>query len=95
MSDVIYLVTGGCGEYSDRREWTVCWYPTEAEAQRHVDVCVAQDAALSEDDKADLRWNDPAAFRAKVSADPFYSTDYTGTHYTVKKVARGTLGQGG
>ena len=44
MSDTIYVVSYSSGEYSDRSEWMVAWYATEAEAVAHE---AAFDAALT------------------------------------------------
>jgi hypothetical protein len=91
VSDSIFLVTGQCGEYSDRSEWIVCWFPTEAEAVAYAELCRSQYLALTEDDKHELRWQDPNTFRSKVAADPYFTTDYTGTTYDVQQCERGPV----
>lgn len=34
----VYVVIGESGEYSDRRDWTVCAYLSEDMARRHVEL---------------------------------------------------------
>ena len=86
MSDAstIYLVTGTCGEYSDRSEWYVCWYPTLAEAEAHVALCRAQVSELGEEGRYDYDKQ-----KKIMTADPYFQSDYTGTEYAVCEVERG------
>ncbi len=62
MSDAIYLVIGRTGEYSDRSEWTVCWFPTREEAEAHRDLCQRESDGLDSD-----AWNDA------IFDEPWYS----------------------
>jgi hypothetical protein len=36
VKEIIYLVQGNCGEYSDYSEWVVCAYRREDLAQQHA-----------------------------------------------------------
>lgn len=42
----IYIVTGTQGEYEDRRDWTICAYPSKALAEMHVAHATAHMEAL-------------------------------------------------
>lgn len=45
----IYVVTGMCGEYSDRSEWVVIAYPTEELAQQHVVLATEKAQAVMQE----------------------------------------------
>ena len=36
MDDIVYVVSYSNGEYSNRYDWPVAWYATQAEAEHHV-----------------------------------------------------------
>lgn len=36
MSNTIYVVMGGKGDYDDYEEWVVCYYDNQARAERHA-----------------------------------------------------------
>lgn len=86
----IWLVTGSCGEYSDRQDWTVCWFPTEEQAKAHAAACQAEDAAIEGD--ARYEWRYQPDRQAPVKLDPHWRTDYTGTFYGVECVEPGPRG---
>ena len=84
QEDVVFVVEGTCGEWSDRSDWIVCWYPTEAEAQDHA--VKAKQRADEIQAKAKSMYHTP---EAKNEYDPYCRWDYTGTDYTVIPVPRG------
>lgn len=88
MSKSIFIVVGTCGEYSDRSDWNVCWYPTKAQADAFAAKCTAADADLGVSDRYDSESETVAASMIK-RLDPSWSTDYTGTRYYVCEVRGG------
>ena len=85
----IWIVTGTCGVYSDKSIWTVCWRHTEADAKAVV-------AVMNEEAAVYKAWEDVGNLyqyglrcraRRAVMADPYFRTDYTGTHYTCQPIA--------
>ena len=97
----IWVVSGQCGEYSDRCEWTVRAFLTEAAANAYREKLVqamrdggAVEQPYDEDGGGGggllpyPRFSEEGdAFRKKMREldDGFY-TDYTGTSYTVYRV---------
>ena len=77
----IYVVFGTCGEYSDRREWAVCWYPSKAEAAAHAAAATAESAAID----PDVRYEP----ETRIAHVPRWPPSYTGTEYFVVAVERG------
>ncbi len=56
MSRSVWLVTGECGEYSDRTNWTVATYygpEAESQARLHVRLANQHEASLPEGDYLD------------------------------------------
>lgn len=96
----IYVVYGTCGEYSDRREWTVRAYTSERAAQAKVAALQEAMRALgfaviidmrdgSEWYELPSRWTEHGrAAIAEMCAqhDPSFSTDSGGTRYDVYPV---------
>lgn len=80
----IYVVIGSCGEYSDRRKWIVCWYPTKEEADAHAAAAAAESAAIAPRHRYSGQYGAGA-----MPHDPYWQTDYTGTEYHVEMVERG------
>lgn len=74
--NVLWVVYGMCGEYSDRSEWNVCAYPTEELAIKHAELAQARADALSReyDSYSDIPPN-------ANEYDSQMSSDYTGTFY--------------
>lgn len=72
----IWIVEGSSGEYSDRRDWVVCAYRTEAEAKRHAELAEARSKELRRDSGS--YWDIPAGAN---EWDPQELHDYTGTRY--------------
>jgi hypothetical protein len=77
----VFVLFGQTGEYSDRQEWLVAAYATEAAAQAAVEHHEAWlrerglsscDGDISYDGRRDL---------VKPDWDPHLSVDYTGTRY--------------
>jgi hypothetical protein len=72
----LWLVTGSTGEYSDRSEWVVAAFATEAKAQRYAEL------AQNEADRIDsLRPNRYNSAGMDNRFDRRMSMDYTGTRY--------------
>lgn len=85
MTGPIFLVVGTCGEYSDRSEWDVCWFPTKEQAEAYAQKCREADAGLG----SDRYDSDTVAASMIRRLDPAWSTDYTGTQYSVVEVPAG------
>lgn len=88
----VYLVTGTCGEYSDRSEWTVAAYFDLALAQRHADLAMEEERRLlaawvaSGRETYDFRYNQhddpPDVLAMRLNRfDSKVRRDYTGTDY--------------
>lgn len=81
MRPPVFVVMGTTGEYSDRSEWPVCWFDTEAGAQ---------DYAVSLKAEGDALPAKPPFYGSKGQFnhpnDPDYVRDYTGTDYYVMTV---------
>lgn len=77
----IWLVTGNCGEYSDRTEWPVMAFENEADAQEHARLASNRANELSA--RYESRWEIPEKAN---EYDPGMQTDYTGTSYHVSLV---------
>lgn len=73
----LWIVEGSSGEYSDRRDWVVCAYRTEAEAKRHAELAQARSESLRK--QYGTYWDIPAKANEWDSQE---SHDYTGTRYT-------------
>lgn len=90
----IYVVAGSTGEYSDHREWVVCYFVDEAKAQKVVELLSAltrlhrvdyQDSGVLEADYKARR----QAEEAIKKFDPYFQVDYTGTNYMIWEVDPG------
>lgn len=86
MSDVIYVVFGVTGEYSDRSEWPVCWYESRPEAEAHAKAARRYALEIAASDDYDLRFKEGAN-----PFDPHMRIYYTGTDYSVAEVSRGRM----
>jgi hypothetical protein len=58
----IWVVGGSSGEYSDHREWFICYYTTEAKAKAHAENAAARYRAI----------------RAEIGDDPECGSCYSG-----------------
>lgn len=78
----IWIVHGTTGEYSDRTEWVVDAWPTEAEAQAKVTELVR---LLHESGIERMRYGPEReqAIAAMRVHDPDFGIDYTGTSWYV------------
>lgn len=81
----VYVVMGGTGEYSDRREWPVAAYLDKAMADAHEDAAVRWARAHGLGFDADLGWEERRD-RPPSPFDPGMHVDYTGTDYHVLEV---------
>lgn len=94
MIRTIYVVSGSCGECSDRREWTVKAFTTRESADAFADRLVGTMQELgARRVRGGTGWVFPDRFSAlqkihdaMCALDPSFSTDYTGTEYTVYPV---------
>ena len=81
----IYVVSGSTGEYSDRREWNVAAYFSEARAARRVvelDRVAKEIYQRTRGPAPDLdAWSDEYKQAIATSGDPDMQIDYTGTNY--------------
>jgi len=79
----IFVVVGQTGEYSDACEWLVAAYSNESDAQKHVEEATRVARAI-----AVLRESDGHDARGAANPyDPQMTIDYTGTTYSVARVA--------
>lgn len=82
MTIPIYVVMGTTGEYSDRSQWPVKAYRTEASARVLVEKASERAREIEVATKGSYR-----AMREAVNEhDPHMDMDYTGTTYYVMKV---------
>lgn len=82
MSYRIYVVQGSTGEYSDRNEWPVRAFKSEAKAKAMV--VSLEEAARPFNDPGFDRFERAAEWKAAMAeaGDPGASLDYTGVHYS-------------
>jgi hypothetical protein len=73
MGKTIHVVSGTTGEYSDRSEWVVCAYTSEADARAHI-------VKATEWVRAWLS-RTPHDYRAKSPFDDDLSLSYVGATY--------------
>jgi hypothetical protein len=81
----IYVIYGSTGEYSDRSEWSVAAVNTEAEAQRYVSALEKQYLSMPQEWHDD-RWDHEEKMKERMTLDPNFACDYTGTQYFYGKV---------
>lgn len=85
MDPSIYIVFGRTGEYSDRNEWPVVAYPSEAEAVKHTER--ANDWLRRRGWLLGESIVDRSKFEYGTNPyDPNCSIDYTGTDYVAVKL---------
>jgi len=94
MKNVIYIVMGSTGEYSDKSEWLVKAFDSEdaAESFAHhlndnlvsLGVCKYQDPNFNT-----YYENRDLIEKTMRQQDPEFQLDYTGTNYIVVAVERG------
>lgn len=77
--EVVYLVIGSCGEYSDHTYWHVAAYRDEAKATEHATMAKVEADRIRALDG-------PSWERVEHACDPHYMSDYTGTRYDVISV---------
>lgn len=93
----VYVVCGSSGEYSDHREWYLCYYADKALAQRHVELAGAEDRRIQQwiiDHDYDT-WS-PQAVRACRNAwdhleDNISYRPSSGNNYGVAEVGLGPI----
>ena len=86
----IWIITGTCGEYSDRSWWVVCWRQAEVEARAVVEVLKQEAAAYKRwedsDDDGD-RYGAAGEARRAAMTDPHFESSYTGATYRCQPIA--------
>lgn len=100
--DIIYVVLGSSGEYSDRREWLVAWFPNRGIAEAYQKCCqntgvlaTAERQRLMDNDENEwygMTDEQQKAAIAKVAPyDPNlqFSGGYDELHYHVEEVRAG------
>jgi hypothetical protein len=86
MTQTIYVVLGSTGEHSDRSEWLVKAFHSQAEAESYVTFLTTKRQEVAAP-KWELEWDERASVEAKMRAfDPNYAEDYTGTSWWVSEV---------
>lgn len=96
MSREIYLVSGHSGEYSDSRDWEVCYYEEKPIAQRHAELASAREREIVQwrtdnPDKLYMGDAEEAAMCANKWDPESGARSYTGVTYTVYAVLPGPL----
>lgn len=81
----VWLLFGVTGEYSDRSEWVVRAYASEADAKAD---CAALNTIAKDINAGELGWSEreEAVAERLTPHDANASMDYTGTHYSVEGV---------
>jgi hypothetical protein len=79
----VYIVQGSCGEYSDRREWSIKVYADQKRAEQHVLNAEkwSQEWYVTRPDYFERDLEKPES-----PYDPFFQHDYTGTRYWLDEV---------
>jgi hypothetical protein len=88
MSEQIYVVMGSTGEFSDRTEWPLRAYRSEAAAQAEVERMHHEiNVRIGGRSRHDLRWEERDGIEKEMKQlDPQFEMDYTGTHYFIYTV---------
>lgn len=77
----IWIVMGSTGEYSDRTEWPVLAFTSEADARVHIAALDVRMQQMPQDWK-DNRWDYNDEIAAHMAPlDPGFSLNYSGTSY--------------
>lgn len=86
MTQTLHVVMGTTGEYSDRREWPVRAFLSDAQAEEFVAVADAwlREHKLHSDHDGDLAGYFEGAIPCPF--DSAFSVDYTGTSYYIMPV---------
>lgn len=85
--EIIYVVIGTTGEYSDRGEWLTRAFASEGEAKAYVEFLGVERQKLAPLDVY-LDYEDRQRVEQVMQAhDPGYQEDYTGTRWFVTPVA--------
>lgn len=84
----VYIVCGSTGEWSDRTEWLVFAFKSEAEAIAHVNACKDTLQRFDQRNRGYQRQEGErvALEEAMLPLDPNFYEDYTGTHYFIRQV---------
>ena len=77
----IYLVQGTTGEYSDRKDWTVCAYRSKEKAYDHASKAMRRAMKLHY-----MGWKSYDNNGEVNEFDSKMQIDYTGTEYTTEEV---------
>lgn len=80
----VFVVMGTTGEYSDRDEWAVYWFTTEAAAMDYA----ARARIFANELLARGRYDADGKLR-RSDLDPHFCMDYNGTDYFVVAVESG------
>lgn len=78
--NIIYVVMGETGEYSDRREWPVCAFSVEEDAQGLVKELKEKllELKLSSEQEDNI---DKSNAKLMEEYDPGFDISYTGSRY--------------
>lgn len=85
QTQTIWIVEGNTGEYDNRRNWTVCAYPTKSSAEKHVKM------AQAEADRLEASRSELYRCQEKNPYDPDMSMDFNGTEYSCYKIELKTV----
>jgi hypothetical protein len=83
MSEVIYVIEGTTGEYSDHSEWFVCAYHSRERAEEHARKAMLRAKEIRGPVGSLFHYHVP---RGVNEFDPEMQMDYTGTDYNVCEV---------
>lgn len=79
--DKVWIVMGSTGEYSDRTEWPVIAFTSEAAAKGRIADLDTRMQQMPQEWRED-RWDHEDEIKAHMSQlDPGFQTRYTGTSY--------------
>lgn len=91
--EIIYLVVGTQGIYSDRKIWNVTWFSDEEAANAYVEALYAKHTELVGDYNETFDWPDP---EPKNPLDPHWTfqanvLDSEPIEYSVEPILEGRL----
>lgn len=79
--DRVWIVMGSTGEYSDRTDWPVVAFASEAEAKERIAALDVRMQKIKQEWR-DAPWECEDEIKAHMAPlDPYFSSGYTGTSY--------------
>lgn len=75
-----WVIMGTTGEYSDRSEWSVAVVYSVKDAESYIAALSKQQQSIPQEWRQNS-WDYEAQIQERMTLDPYYSEDYTGTSY--------------